>query len=596
MRKIEKIEEKVYIYNADDLKSEQDVSFAYDAFCFITSLQGLLNREKPVLFINYRDGLDSFWLEYISGNGKMLNGKTLVRLTSYIELLKIFAAYIKECGLAVWDLSVPSTLNVAVTICGVNGCLPVCEGRFYNLLCEMTDSEIRIDLRNKFNGKSPIFGTCRQSTGSAKCDAYIYALENYFNQTSDNIMGYILDGAGRQWLHENSSRDYENVFIPNIDYLVAERAFVFDLCPWDDEPPCDDTAQPVGADFAVFKEILSRQTEKNCGQKITSVTGFTPWQAKYTRHGDKSVHGEVETEWRHAELLSAYNCIMDADAYGYCGLFNASLYRLYPLKDKYINSHTQDARRLRYDKDKTYILLYMGDYDSAVWLTIYAPVHWNDPNRGVYPSMWCFNPNLSKRVPMVFDYLYENKSENDFFAAGDSGAGYLNPSLLFSPRIFSKLPAADELFIHHNKYYFNKFDLSDVGFIINGHHKLDERVFDMYAKFISNGAGHNGYGMPVYIKDGIIFMGHMSDLPGISIPTQKFNEGKYNPEDIDRAADMVISFNKEKRYVNFMIFRTILWTPSMVAELAERLKEKDAENEYIFANPEDFFRMAKEEL
>ena len=590
------MKEKVYIYNAEDLKSERDIYFAYDALCFIVSLQGLLNREKPVLFINYREGLDEFWLNYISGTGKLLDGKTFVHLTKYSEVLEVFAPYIAEHGLVAWDLNVPSTLNVAVTVCGVQNYLPICEGRFFETLSKANNCEIKIDLRGKFKGTGIIYGTERQSTGSAKCDAYIYALENFFDLTSDEIMGYTLDGYGRQWLYENTSRDYENAFISNIDYLISERAFVFDLCPWDDESPCDDKAQPYGTDYAVFKEILTRQAEKNRGQKITSVTGFTPWQAKYTRYGNKSVHGEVETEWRHAELLSAHNCIMDADAYGYCGLFNASLYRLYPLKDKYINSHVKSENKLQYDENKTYVLLYMGDYDSAVWLTIHAPVHWSDPNRGIYPSMWCFNPNLSRRVPMAFDYLYENKTENDFFAAGDSGAGYLNPSLLFAPRIFSELPDADELFVRHNKYYFDKFDLSDVGFIINGHHEFNEKIYDMYAEFIKGGAGHNGYGLPVYIKNNTVFMGHISDLPGHISLTQKFNEGKYNQENIEKSAEIIIGFNKEKRYKNFMIFRTILWTPSMVDALKKCLKEKDPANEYIFAGPEDFFRMAREEL
>jgi hypothetical protein len=211
--------------------------------------------------------------------------------------------------------------------------------------------------------------------------------------------------------------------------------------------------------------------------------------------------------------------------------------------------------------------------------------------------MWCFNPNLSKRVPMVFDYLYENKTDNDYFATGDSGAGYLNPSLLFAPRIFSELPDADELFARHNRYYFDKFDLSDVGFIINGHHGFSEKIYDMYAKFVTGGAGHNGYGLPVYSKDDALFMGHISDLPGNAIPSSRsFSEGEYNPEDIEKAADIIISFNKEQRYKNFMIFRTILWTPSMIADLAVKLKEKDTVNEYVFLNPDDFFRMAKDEL
>jgi hypothetical protein len=219
-------------------------------------------------------------------------------------------------------------------------------------------------------------------------------------------------------------------------------------------------------------------------------------------------------------------------------------------------------------------------------------MHFNDKKRGKNPHMWCFNPNLSKRVPMVFDYVYENKTENDFFAAGDSGAGYLNPSLLFEPRIFSDLPDADSLFIEHNKYYFEKFDIKHVGFIINGHHKFDEKVYNMYAKFLKGGAGHNGHREPVYIKDGVPFMGYLGDLPGMS----SHIDGSFDAADIDKSADMIINWGTEKLYKNFMLFRTILWSPTMIDALAERLKEKDSPNEYVFLNPDDFFDMCREAL
>ncbi|MCL2815531.1 MAG: hypothetical protein FWD23_13095 [Oscillospiraceae bacterium] len=587
----------VYVFEAGEIKKSNRTAYNYDALRFICSLQGVLNREKPVLFIDYRDKADKFWLEYISGEGKFLNGADFVHLKSIDDVIETFSNEIKRCGLVIWDKAVPSTLNVAATICGVLDFLPVCGNdgcnEFYEYLTSkpsLKDVSVRIDLTNKFDGKpgSMIYNTNRESTGSAKCDAYIYALENFSGMISDDMMGYILDGAGREWLIGENSGNYENAFVPNVDYLIANRAFVFELSPWDDEVPCDDKNQPSGTDYRVFCEILRRQAEKNGQTKITSVTGFTPWQVKYTDHKNKSKHGAVETEWRHAELLSAHNCIMDADAYGYCGLFNASLYRHYPLKEKYINSHS--PKREKYDANKIYVLIYMGDYDSAAWLSIFAPAHFNDKMRGKNPLMWAFNPNLSKRVPMVFDYVYENKTENDFFAAGDSGAGYLNPSLLFSPRIFSGLPDAGSLFIEHNRYYFEKFDMSHVGFIINGHHKFDEKVYNLYAEFLKGGAGHNGHREPIHIKDNIVFMGYLGDLPGHSSPF----DGSYNPADIDSAANMAIHWGKEKLYKNFMLFRTILWSPAMVDALIHALKEKDPSNEYVFLNPDDFFALCGE--
>jgi hypothetical protein len=47
---------------------------------------------------------------------------------------------------------------------------------------------------------------------------------------------------------------------------------------------------------------------------------------------------------------------------------------------------------------------------------------------------WAFNPNLIQRHAVAFDYYYRTKSDLDFFIAGDSGAGYINPPNLFPTR------------------------------------------------------------------------------------------------------------------------------------------------------------------
>ena len=147
---------KIYVFEADEIKKSDKIAFNYDTLRFICSLQGILNRNKSVLFIDYRK-TDRFWLEYISSNnGKFLHGMDFVYLKSIDELIDIFKDEIKKCGLVLWDISVPSTLNVAATICGVSDYLPVCDGEFYEYLIAKPDLnglEIKIDLTNKFTGK-----------------------------------------------------------------------------------------------------------------------------------------------------------------------------------------------------------------------------------------------------------------------------------------------------------------------------------------------------------------------------------------------------------------------------------------------------------
>ena len=171
---------------------------------------------------------------------------------------------------------------------------------------------------------------------------------------------------------------------------------------------------------------------------------------------------------------------MDAEAYAYCGISNASIYTQYKGRDQYENN--RPAQTAEFDPSKTYRLIYMGDYVATARLKMRTPDLWTDPVRGEIPLAWGFNPNLSERVPMIFDYLYEYKTDNDFFVAGDSGAGYLNPYLLFN-RKHSDLPAGDQAFIEHNQYYFEKFDLDITGFVINGAFPFDQQVKEMYTQF-----------------------------------------------------------------------------------------------------------------
>ena len=95
--------------------------------------------------------------------------------------------------------------------------------------------------------------------------------------------------------------------------------------------------------------------------------------------------------------------------------------------------------------------------------------------------MWGFNPNLGDRVPMVFDYIYENLTENDYIVTGDSGAGYVIPAML--PNI--------DLWVEYNEPYLDKYDMDIVGFIINGTNKMTDKEFAAYAKIAPIGSFHN---------------------------------------------------------------------------------------------------------
>ena len=192
----------------------------YDAVRAMTALQGLVNREIPRLFL-FTEPHDHFWLEYLSEEGKMLAGCERMAVSSFDQLLEIFKTQIAGMGLVIWDEAVPATANVASVIAGVESCIPVrgddTDGSILRRILAKTGASVRFDLRGMFTGLGTIPDTNRPSTQSAKCDAYLWALDRYCNKTKEDLIFYTLDGA--KWRTEEPYYpDLGNAFIFNLDY------------------------------------------------------------------------------------------------------------------------------------------------------------------------------------------------------------------------------------------------------------------------------------------------------------------------------------------------------------------------------------------
>ena len=176
-----------------------------DVVRFYTSLQGRLNkRAEETRFYIYQmyDKTDQFWLDYISSDGKMLDGCERIDLKSWQALWDAFAPYIQEAGMVVWDPDAPATANVAATICSVEGYLPVrydtSNDSLYTWLYNH-GVDVKMNLCDMFTGKlgTMIADTDIPSTGSIKCDPYLWAMEKYMDRTNPGMLAYALDGASQ---------------------------------------------------------------------------------------------------------------------------------------------------------------------------------------------------------------------------------------------------------------------------------------------------------------------------------------------------------------------------------------------------------------
>ncbi len=560
----------------------------YELFHAAACLQGIVNRKGPRLMLRVFES-DDFWLEYLRRPGNWLEKVTLVPFSeegrpedALLRVLERFADEVK--GLVVWDPDVPATSNVATTAAGVEDLLPVRggggEGSLGRRLRGMLP--VRLDLTGMF----PLE---RGSSGSAKCDAYLWARQRYLDtgRVDARRLGYWLDAF---WLRNPGRMPWWEHCLTNHDWIVAGRGFLFDLSNWGDEPPQDDPAQPPGTDLQTFRSLMRSAWERS-GGRMMHVAGFTPWAFKYTDHAvPPGRHEPVASEWELVRVLSAYNGYLDADAHSLSAMANASLWSRMPLPDRYVQNPPPTPRRLQemgyLDAEGRlaplgFTLLYIGDFDSAAWLTRKTPELWNDATRGTVPLGWAFNPNLGARNPVAMHYAWSSASDMDFFTAGDSGAGYVNPTVLLEPRPVSGLPSTRKAWVAHCRELYRRYNLRITGFLINGHAgRLTPESEEMTAEFSPDGmasqrAWMQGEG---HLRGNTPVAWQMHDL----CP--------------DNRANIACMARFRREGLQFLNFRLILMGPSFVRSLMEEAQASSPDAPHAFVDPWTFFYLLRHHL
>lgn len=489
----------IYQVGATALKDLDNVRLA-------VSLQGIINRDfgmdenhSSLLFL-LKDTSDSSWLSYVTEEGSIMyvpedtdtSWMKIVRINTWEEFYATFQKVIQACGIILWDGNVPATANVAATICGLDGYLPVlAQSPLHNTLLVdgISVKQSLVGLFADGHKGEKITGTDIASTGSAKNDAYLWALEKYFARCSSTYLAYTIDGAitvkGYDAYEDNPiAVKGGSCCLYNHDYLIARRCFFYDLYPYKGEAACDDPAQKngqadIGTDNATMLKIFAARYARANGA-FGQLMGFPPWWAKYSSDMGQGSKAATWVEWLFCEYITCYNLAKEADAAQPAEMTNGSVfYKYIPKKTEYKNNKTKEAN-VTFDEDTYYYTIYVGDYDSSAWLKQHIHAMWmkngGDRRRGKIALMWSINPNLSYRVPMIFDYMYENLSDMDYMAGGDGGAGYIIPEALFHDKALDymgeKRPVenadAGQIWADYCKPFYERFDMDVTGFIING--------------------------------------------------------------------------------------------------------------------------------
>lgn len=570
-----------------DPKNPVDVRQAWDHAHAVASLQGIVNRDSPKLYVFFVENeginIDRYWWEKYRKPGKWLNERDTIVYSHIVELVNAYKSDIK--GAVVYDPKVAATSNLASAVAGVEDLIAIrydtdVNSLYSQLVLHGPELPVKVWLLNKdgsslFTGKGNIPGTSRPSSHSAKNDVYLWFLEKYMKTGKCNTEygAYYID---QHWMNKPTATRRNHHTLSNHDFFISRKGFFFDLSPWGDEPATDEPAQKAGTDLNTLKELLLVAYKQNRGKEMCYLGGFPPWAFKYTKHAG-GAHDDVPTEWEYSKIISAYNAFKDADAIAYGALANGSFWQHFPLKKKYEQPWvTQDDLHKRgylaedgkvNFKGRNFLVFYVGDYDASSWVSQTTPTIWDNPERGKVPLMWSISPVLEERVPMALDYRRQTATINDYFAAADNGAGYLMPGMLQEPRPVSGLPNGLNAWVNHNKPYYKRWDLSITGFVIDGLAPgLNKEGLESYASFSPNGIVPQK--VPLTLLHG--------NMPVIRAD---HDVNEVNPAE---AAKHMLERVKA-RPVPFHWFRNILKQPTWYMQVVEELKKLDPTIELLDA-------------
>jgi len=540
----------------------------YDEAVAVATLQGLINRDGPVLYVLSTKvptalldpARPAYWLKLLTRDGEWLAGRPPVTEPDLDALVRLAGPRLK--GAVIWDPAVPATVNVATTVAGVRDAVALSPELAARHLAGWKLPVLE-DLRGRFTGAE---------TGSAKNDAYRWALREYLARglCSSRLLGLYHDSFSAR---AAGAVDYA----VNRDWTVTKRAFVFDLSPWGDETPGDDPRQKLGLDLETYKMILAETRRQSAGQHFTELAGFFNFEKYSNVNGRASRHEPVPTEWESVWTMSPYNVYQNtstSDAY------NQSLHCHAPRPPL---RQARTAQPHTFDPRKTYLCIFMADYDSAYVLYDYLPKHWDDPNRGRLPLAWGINPNLLDAYPDLIAHFYRTMTPADTITADACTAGYINPD---------RIPADQlPLFVRHCQAYFREADL-DIAPMVLDWDTPTPAVKDAFREFSPAGYGalvwdlhdHTGRGPDPHVWKG---------MPVLNL----LNEANEFPN-IEKTADVVADAiaTNSGGLKGFYFFRIVWVDPTQVLAMLEALHRRHPAIDFEVLDVHTFYELARQKL
>lgn len=333
---------------------------SWDELCTVQALEGIANRKGPRLCLDY----SAYWSDtkwnvcWLDIYGRR-NGLRTERVGDLDALVRRFLPDLT--GLVVYDAHIDGPRYVAMTLAGVDDCLPV-SGEVL-AAHRLEGLPIRHDLRGRF---------------ATTLEAYRWALDEVLPRTSRR---FAHPAAGTV----DGLRAGMGPFA-GFDYCVMNRGFLLNLtfCSTD----TSSFGSPIGGSAEqaeLYRAVLSAL------EQPAFLTGY----------------GEPEGDW--FRLVGEYG-----HYYVHWG-DNLSFHAAFPQPPHPLRQAThQTPETVTVEPGKYYVCFVTSEGDTMKGPLTFFFESWFDPRRGEVPINWAIHPCMS-RFPAALDYYYSSATPNDYF-------------------------------------------------------------------------------------------------------------------------------------------------------------------------------------
>lgn len=338
-----------------------------DFWVWMRSLQGLVNREEPHLYLirdykksekrSNRANHEYHWVDYYGSEF----GIPHTELDSIDTLIEQYKGHVD--GYVLTDnVHVLQTVNIGITLAGLDGVLPV------SLDQEAWMTRHGIPKRDDLTGR-----------WTNNWDAAEWAVNTLWPRCYQRIFGNFCIHRGHWFAHSHEP----------VDYIVAHRGFALDL-------PCSRQRRRV---LDLYRRML--------------------------REGDAP---GVQMNW-HCAYDQEKEYVAEAAKLGYMTLqtmFMPNLTVHAGVGDPE-ERHTQpmpEPSECVADRESIYVCFYNSDGDAASVQHSLQNGNWNAGKRGSFKFGWGILPLTARLMPAMVRYFYQTRTENDCFFGPSSGAAY----------------------------------------------------------------------------------------------------------------------------------------------------------------------------